>query len=355
MKLLIAAGATQKFVYMKALSDAVSQLGVECKLVKESEYATGFPSKNILEWFSNKKFKKLISEFKPDAVFVDRQSHFGLESIKAGIPLFVYLRGHFWLEQEWAKKTIYKDPIMKTVINLRAKTAEECFRDCTAILPITKYLEGVVKEHYPNKPTDILSEGMDASLWYPQEGMNLKHPCVGLLQYSNWWGKTKEMMILPKVLEALPHVTFYWVGGGGAYQEKILSLLEKYDNFKFLGRLQYPDQVRQYLTEIDVYALVTGLDTLGVTILEASLMKKPVVATDAAAIPEVIKNGITGYTAKEGDAVDLVEKLTILLNDKKIASEMSIAGYEFVKNNFSWDKMATDLLSVINKHLNKVK
>ena len=72
-------------------------------------------------------------------------------------------------------------------------------------------------------------------------------------------------------------------------------------------------------------------------------------------IPEVIKNGITGYTAKEGDAVDLVEKLTILLNDKKIASEMSIAGYEFVKNNFSWDKMATDLLSVINKHLNKVK
>jgi glycosyltransferase involved in cell wall biosynthesis len=34
---------------------------------------------------------------------------------------------------------------------------------------------------------------------------------------------------------------------------------------------------------------------------------------------------------------------------------MSIAGYEFVKNNFSWDKMATDLLSVINKHLNKVK
>ena len=150
-------------------------------------------------------------------------------------------------------------------------------------------------------------------------------------------------------------MTFYWVGGGGAYQEKILSLLEKYDNFKFLGRLQYPDQVRQYLTEIDVYALVTGLDSLGVTILEASLMKKPVVATDAAAIPEVIKNGITGYTTKEGDSVDLVEKLTILLNDKKIASEMSIAGYEFVKNNFSWDKMATDLLSVINKHLNKVK
>ena len=58
-------------------------------------------------------------------IFVDRQSHFGLESIKAGIPLFVYLRGHFWMEQEWAKKTIYKDPIMKTVVDLRTKNAEK--------------------------------------------------------------------------------------------------------------------------------------------------------------------------------------------------------------------------------------
>ena len=150
---------------------------------------------------------------------------------------------------------------------------------------------------------------MNESLWYPQEGMKLKHPCVGLLQNSQWWGKTKEMMILPKVLEALPDVTFYWVDGGGAYQKKILSMLERYDNFKFLGRLEYPEQVRQYLTEIDVYALVTGLDTLGVTILEASLMKKPVIATGNSAIPEVIEDGITGYLVKEGNPEDLVEKI----------------------------------------------
>ena len=96
-------GSLGKYYHLEKFSHELIKLGQECKLVKESEYAAGFPSKNILEWFSNKKFKKLISEFKPDAVFVDRQSHFGLESIKAGIPVFVYLRGHFWLEQEWAK------------------------------------------------------------------------------------------------------------------------------------------------------------------------------------------------------------------------------------------------------------
>jgi len=73
----------------------------------------------------NKKLKKLIKEFSPDAVFVDRQNKFGLEIIKNNIPLFVYLRGNIWLEHKWAKETIYKDPIMRTVANQRHKIANE--------------------------------------------------------------------------------------------------------------------------------------------------------------------------------------------------------------------------------------
>ena len=43
--------------------------------------------------------------------------------------------------------------------------------------------------------------------------MKLKHPCVGLVQRANWWGKTSEMLILKNVLEKctaaqrrLPHI-----------------------------------------------------------------------------------------------------------------------------------------------------
>ena len=60
MRLLIASSES-KFVYMKELADAVSRQDVKCKLVKEVEYSTGFPSKKISEWFSNKKFEKLFN------------------------------------------------------------------------------------------------------------------------------------------------------------------------------------------------------------------------------------------------------------------------------------------------------
>ena len=52
--------------------------------------------------------------------------------------------------------------------------------------------------------------------------MNLKHPCVGLVQDANWWGKTKEILMLEDVLEEMPDVHFYWAGDGH-YRKKIVD------------------------------------------------------------------------------------------------------------------------------------
>ena len=85
MRILVAYGSRGKFFHMKEFCTALSKFGVEYKLVRDTDYSRGFPSKNIIDWFcGNSKFKKLIVEFKPDAVFVDRQTHFGVAAIKIG-------------------------------------------------------------------------------------------------------------------------------------------------------------------------------------------------------------------------------------------------------------------------------
>ena len=134
MKLLIASGDENKLFHLKEFARALSKLGVEFRLVKDTDYVVGFPSKKIKKWIdSNKKFKKIIAEFSPDAIFVDRQNKFGLEAIKSNIPLFVYLRGNIWMEHKWAKETIYKDLIMRTVANKRHKIANEVFEKCDGV------------------------------------------------------------------------------------------------------------------------------------------------------------------------------------------------------------------------------
>ena len=47
-----------------------------------------------------------------------------------------------------------------------------------------------------------------------------------------------------------------------------------------LGFLQYPDKVREFLSEIDVYVLLTGMDLSQLTLKEAQLVKKPVISTN---------------------------------------------------------------------------
>lgn len=353
LRLLIAYGSKGKFFHLKEFGEALKKLGNEYLLVKDTDYCKGFPSKNIRDWFPNKqKFQKLIRDFSPDAVFVDRQTHFGLEVIKSKIPLFVLLRGHYWSEIEYGKETLYKkNLIMRMVIDFRKNIAERCFKNATAILPICTYLERVVKQHYPNQSTHVFFEGIDSSRWFPTKGINLKHPCVGLLQDANWWGKTKELLILKKVLPKMPQTTFYWAGDG-PYRDKILSELNKFENFKWLGRLDYPDKVRDFLSSIDIYALISGMDLAPLTLKEAQLMKKPVVATNVGGNYEMMQDGKTGFLVDEGNYSKLIEKLSLLLNEKELAQKMGSSGREFVEKTFNWEIIAKKFLNITNSYLN---
>jgi len=192
-------------------------------------------------------------------------------------------------------------------------------------------------------------QGITSSRWYPSEGMVLKHPCVGLLQGAVIWGKAQEMLVLEDVLKSMPDVTFYWAGDG-PYSDKILSVLEKYENFKWLGPLEYPDKVREYLTEIDVYALVSGIDMSPLTLQEAQLMKRPVVATNVGGIPELMKNNETGFLVEKGDANGWIEKLSLLINDEQRRKDMGEEGRKFVEENFNWSKIAKEFLDILKKH-----
>jgi glycosyltransferase involved in cell wall biosynthesis len=350
LKILVVSGSLGKYFHLQEFTDALLSLGVECKLVNELDYLGGFPSKKINKWFTDNGIKKLLRDFKPDAVFIDRQGEFGVKTIDSKIPLFVLLRGHYWSEVEWAKRTLHKDVITKMVVYLRKKKAEKCFEKATAIIPICKYIENVVKEKYPNQNTDIFFEGINSSRWFPVKPMELKHPCVGLLQDANWWGKTKEMLTLKKILKEMQNTHFYWVGEG-AYTKRVLDELKEFKNFHWLGHLEYPDKIRKYLSAIDVYALVTGMDTAPLTLKEAQLMEKPVVASDVGGISEIMINGKTGFLIKEGDHKEWIKKLTILLEDKSKSEQMGKEGKKFVEENFNWEKIAENFLQIMKKYI----
>mgnify|MGYP006423280545 CR=1 FL=1 len=346
MKILIS-GAKTKIFHLEEFGKALSDLGVEYELVHDIDIIDGFPSKNIRNWIQSKsKFNDLIFKVKPDLVFVDRQIRFGLATIEADIPLYVHLRGDYWSEMQWARETLYSDPVKKSVLWFKDRIANKCFEGSTTIVPICNYLKEIVQERYPKKSVEVLYQGIDPSKWFETKGMKLKHPCVGLVQSASIWGKTQELLLLPKILEAMPNVMFYWVGDG-VYANKVLPVLEKYQNFQWLGHLEYPNKVREFLSEIDIYALISGIDMSPLTLQEAQLMKKPVVATNVGGIPELMIDGKTGFLVDKGNYEKWIEKLEIILSDERKAKLMGEMGREFIEMKFNWKKIAEDFLKII--------
>ena len=349
MKLLIGASSSKIF-HLNEFAENLEKNNVRCKVVFDSEYADGFPSRKIKSWFSsNKKFKKLIDDFQPDVIFVDRTRHFAIEAAKTDIPLILHLRGNIWKEFVMARETLYKSKEKRIALNKWEEMGEESIQKSELILPICNHLSDITKEKYPNKKTETLYQGITPENWFQKKGMELKHPCVGILQSATIWEKTKEMLILPEILEKMPNVHFYWAGDG-VYKDEILPTLEKYENFHWLGSLEYPDKVREFLTEIDVYALISGIDMSPLTLQEAQLMEKAVVATNVGGIPELMKDGETGYLIEKDNPEELFEKLSILLNNLEKTKEIGKKGKEFVTKNFSWDKICNDFLNHLKKH-----
>ena len=158
------------------------------------------------------------------------------------------------------------------------------------------------------------------------------------------------MLTLTKVIESMPEVTFYWAGDG-PYRDIILTKLKKYDNFHWLGPLEYPGKVREFLSSIDIYGLASGIDMSPLTLLEAQLMEKPVIASKVGGIPELMINNKTGFLVNKGNSEEWKEKISILLNDRKKQLEMGENGREFVKENFSWEKIARKFKKTIIEQL----
>jgi glycosyltransferase involved in cell wall biosynthesis len=78
----------------------------------------------------------------------------------------------------------------------------------------------------------------------------------------------------------------------------------------------------------------------------AYAFKKAVVVTDVGSLPEVVDDGITGYVVTAGDEVALAEAVIKLLKDDALRKEMGEKGYQKLKRDLSWDKIAKETAQV---------
>ena len=344
--LIISPYSTHKTKYhFEKLIRILGKNDIDCKLIDSQDYISKFFE--LKKYGKNKEFEKMVKEVNPDLILLDGHSELIKIIIKRNIPFLFLIRGNFWDEEKWARKTIATSFRHRLALKRKHMIFEKCIKNARIIVPISNYLKEVILEKFPSKKIQVIHmDARDSDEWTIRNGGKLQHPCVGLLQGAGIWGKTKEMMILPEILEKMPNVNFYWAGDG-IYKEKILEKVKEFKNFHWIGNLNYPNEVQEFLSEIDVYALFSGMDGLGQSVIEASLMEKPVVASKSGGIPETIKDQETGYLVNQGDTQDWINKLSIILENTELSKKLGSNGRKYVKGKFDWVIVSKKIIDLI--------
>ena len=342
MRILLGADEND-LAQVQNLHAALARHGVDSRIFVSRALLARLPVRGIANRLQDmRKFRRLLVDFEPDAMYTSCRDNFTLAAIKRHIPTVLNLRGDVWTEHEWAKIK-YTSRLWRVRLAYRFGVSQKCLARADAVWSISHYLDRIVKARLPNQKTDVFPGCLIDADWVRQSPHKLRHPCVGILQKATIIGKVREMEILRDVIPKFPDVMFYWAGWGG-FEDKIMGWLGGFPNFKRLGRISFPEGVRDFISEIDILAQVSGADTLGRSLLETQLVGTPVIASDVGGCHEAIVDRKTGFLVRSGDPGALCDKIRLLLQDKRLAADMGRAGRRHVLAKFDPDRAALDFI-----------
>jgi glycosyltransferase involved in cell wall biosynthesis len=141
-----------------------------------------------------------------------------------------------------------------------------------------------------------------------------------------------------QVVKKVPSARFVILGEGSlrsALEEKI-ARLGLQNNVSLPG---FISPVEPYLARFNMLVIPSLWEGFPVVALEAMCLAKPIVATRAGDLPEIIRDGISGILVDPGDANGLAHGILTLLADEKRAQQMGQEGYKHVLENYSLTKM----------------
>ncbi|MGB2762535.1 MAG: glycosyltransferase family 4 protein [Minisyncoccales bacterium] len=160
-----------------------------------------------------------------------------------------------------------------------------------------------------------------------------------------------------KVLKIFPETTLLIIGPLEPEKKDAINpdIIKNYDiekNVLFLGEREDVEEI--YLL-MDIFVLPSWREGLGISILEASAMKKPVIATDIRGCREAVDDGKTGILVPVRNPEKLAEAIIYLLENPEKAKKMSEEGRERAEKEFDerlvFDRIKTEYQRLIKEKL----
>jgi L-malate glycosyltransferase len=188
-------------------------------------------------------------------------------------------------------------------------------------------------------PVDLHSE-----LWLPHNS-----PIVGnvaaLVPHK---GQRHLIEAAAIVIKKVPDARFV-IAGEGELRPALERQIKEHHLEKHVFLAGFRPDVLSVHKAFDIFVMSSVTEGLGTSLLDAMACGKPIVATTAGGMPEVVADGRTGLLVPPRDYTTMAEALIKLLSDPALRAEMGSAGLARVRTRFSAERMVQDTLDVYKR------
>ncbi len=152
------------------------------------------------------------------------------------------------------------------------------------------------------------------------------------------------------VVNSLPEARFV-LGGTGPMEQELLRKIQDLRLEPYVRMAGFVEDVPRFLSELDIFALSSDSEGLGLSVIEAMAQGLPVVATAVGGVTEVVKDNETGFLVPAGNPRAMAQCLVRLAIDPEMAAHMGRMGRKRAEELFDAKTMAQKTVEVYKKIL----
>lgn len=208
-----------------------------------------------------------------------------------------------------------------------------------------------------NKNIDVLpGSGVDLKKFKPikksKENKKFKFLLIARLLRDK--GIIEYIDAIKVIKSKYKNVEFHLLGAVGvsnntAITHEELDFWVKNDLVVYLGMT---DNVQEVISQADCVVLPSYREGVPRSLLEASAMEKPIIATNVVGCKEVVKHGVNGFLCEVKNPYDLAKYMEIMINtSSERRLEMGKAGRVKMLNEFDEEIVISKYLQYINEAL----
>ena len=185
---------------------------------------------------------------------------------------------------------------------------------------------------------------LHAELWLPHQA-----PIVGnvaaLVPHK---GQRHLVEAAAIVLKKVPDARFV-IAGEGELRESLERQIREHHLEKHVFLVGFRPDVLSVHKAFDIFVMSSVTEGLGTSLLDAMACGKPIVATTAGGMPEVVLDRKTGLLTPPRDHEAMAAAIVTLLTDDQARAAMGAAGRARVREHFSAERMVQDTLAVYRR------